>query len=482
MRRRTLRIAFAAVARPAFKGDADAVTQRAQAFLEGACEGWDAELLVAPQLVRDEATAAAVADSLAGAELDALIVLHATFATTDLLAPLLRHAPLVGVWAVPEGEGVAGRRPGVRDDVDPLPLNSLCGLTMTLSALEHPAVARQGAVKWFYGAPGDPALVRRLDVTMRALHGLSSLRSARVLQIGGTAPAFYRLEERPSLPGPHVDTAPLEALYARMAAEDDAAVEAHARSWLELEGRLEAPFEHLLVASRTERALTRWAHEGRYDALAVRCWPEFPERCGGMACAAMGRLADGGIPAACEGDVMGALSMLALQAVAGGPSALMDLSDLDVARDRLFLWHCGNAPLALAAAPGTRLTTHFNRDGVGIVRDMVLAEGAATGYRLLEGGRRAVVLGGTLADPTPPGFDGVRGWWASLSWDGVPRSAAQVVAQLLDERLPHHVAIAQGDVTEALHELTTLLGGRVLPPCRTRDALSAPPEGGRERA
>jgi L-fucose isomerase-like protein len=476
-RRRALRVGIVAVARPAFKGDADAVTVRAFEWLEHELATMGAQVLPAPDLVRDERGATRMAAWTASSELDALLVLHATFATTDLLAPLMRGVPFVGVWAVPEREGLEGRRPGVRQGLDPLPLNSLCGATMTLSSLDYSAFAPQGPVKWFYGAPGDPALRRRLAPTMAALHGLMVIRSARILQIGGTAPAFYRVEELPEIAGPQVENVPLGDLYARMAAIEERDAEAHARSWLEREPDLEAPFEHLLVASRTELALGRWAHTARYDAFAVRCWPEFPEHCGGMACAAMGSLGDHGIPAACEGDVMGALSMLALQAVADAPSALMDLSDLDDAADRLLVWHCGNAPLALAGAPGTRLTTHFNRDGVGVVRDMALAPGPTTGYRLLAGGLSAVVVGGTLADPNVRGFDGVRGWWGDLTWDGEPRSARAVVGQILDERLPHHLALAPGAHTEALHELTVLLGGSVLPPRRTRDALVTPSRG-----
>jgi L-fucose isomerase-like protein len=466
-----LRVGFAAVARDAFKGDATAVADRALTWLEAGGSDAGYGVASAPEVVRDADAAARVGAWAQSADLDYLLVLHATFATTDLLAPLLRSAPQVGVWAVPESEGIAGRRPGVRPDLDPLPLNSLCGLTMTLSALDHPAVARHGPVKWFYGAPGDASLAERWRVTTAALRGRARLARARVVQIGGTAPAFYRLEERPTSPAITVHTMPLADLYARMAAVGDHDVAAHAASWARTEPRLEAPYEHFLVAARTELALVALASEGRYDAIAVRCWPEFPEACGGMACAAVGRMADRGVPTACEGDVMGALSMLALQAVADGPVALMDLSDLDAARDRLLLWHCGNAPRALAAAPGTRLTTHFNRDGVGVVRDMVLAPGPATSFRLLAGGRDAVIIEGELTDPETARFDGVRGWWGSLSWDGVPTSARDVVAQVLDERLPHHLALARGHHAHALRELLTMLGGRVLPAARVTPAL-----------
>lgn len=473
--RRPLRIGFIVVVRAAFKGDAEDVARRARVWLEeeGPALGFD--LVAAPNLVDDAEEATRAAAWAEGCDLDYLLLLHATFATGDLMAPLLRAHRHVGVWAVPEREGLAGRRPGTRPDADPLPLNSVCGLNMTLSYLDHTHISRppSATTKWFFGAPGDAPLRRRFTTTTRALHALVALADARVLQIGGTAPHFYGLEERPALAGVHVATLELRELYEVMARPSDRDVEAHADAWARME-QLEAPREHLLVAARTELALATLARDGGYDALALRCWPEFPERCGGMACAAVGAMADRRLPTACEGDVMGAVSMLALQAAADAPSALMDLSDLDVERDRVLLWHCGNAPRTFAAASGTRLTTHFNRDGVGVVRDMTLAPGPATGFRLLDGGARAVVLSGTLGDPSERGFDGVRGWWHALQWDGVARRADEVVAQMLDERLPHHLALAPGEHTEALHELTVLLGGAVVPARRVRDALRGP--------
>jgi L-fucose isomerase-like protein len=185
-----------------------------------------------------------------------------------------------------------------------------------------------------------------------------------------------------------------------------------------------------------------------------------------MACAAMGRAADRRTPAACEGDVWGAASMRVLQEVADAPSALLDVSDLDRDRDALLLWHCGNAPRALAAATGTRLTTHFNRDGVGVVRDQTLAPGPATGFRLLPDGSGVALLGigGTVLEATGPSFDGVRGWWGELTWARTDVTAERAVAGILDHRLPHHLALAGGDVRQALLELGERMGARVLDP------------------
>ena len=144
---------------------------------------------------------------------------------------------------------------------------------------------------------------------------------------------------------------------------------------------------------------------------------------------------------------------------------MLDEAAVDLERDALLLWHCGNAPRALAAA-GTRLTTHFNRDGVGVVRDQVLAPGPATGFRLLpaDAGTALVVVGGRILDATGPSFDGVRGWWGDLTWGRTDVSAARAVASVLDHRLPHHLALAGADVRIALLELGERIGAPVLEP------------------
>jgi L-fucose isomerase-like protein len=459
-----LRIGFVAVVRPAFKGDGAAVAARARDAVAALAAGLRADLVGDEGTVRDAAEAAAAGRRLEQTGVDLLVVQHATFATGDLLAPLLAAAPRVVLWAVPEA---AGARAGGPDGLTgPLPLNSLCGLNMTLSFAEGPQGGARGPVGWCYGDADDPKLRTRLATLIAAERGARALASTRVLAIGGTAHGFYGLDLPAPPLGAEVVERPLADLFARVAAVDTEAAEAHAAAWRNDEP-LDAPWDHLVRASRIDLALTDMAHETRANALAVRCWPELPDACGAMACAAMGRAADRWLPAACEGDVWGALSMRVLQEVADAPTALLDLSDLDRERDALLLWHCGNAPRALAATPGTRLTTHFNRDGLGVVRDQTLAPGPATAFRLLpaaDGRIGSVVIGGRVLDALNPSFDGVRGWWGELIWRRERVSAERAVAGILDHRLPHHLALAGGDVRDALLELCDRLGTTPLPP------------------
>ena len=467
-----LRIGFVPVIRPAFKGDAPRASEASLSALRelGTSEGFIVQTAsigsetmhpatdqrVPPYVVTSAAEAARAAAELREAEIDLLVVQHTTFATGDLLAPLLQGHPRVGIWALPEEAGGRGR-------TGPLPLNALCGLNMTLSLARSPAVAREGHVAWFYGGAEDAWFRERWGSTLAAVRALRALDGARILQIGGTAPGFYRLEEMPEgLPGVAVETRPLGALYEAVRRVDDAEARKRAADWRAEPA--DASADHLLRAARLDLALAALAEDAGADALAVRCWPELPDACGAMACLAMGESAGRGVPAACEGDVMGALSMLVLQAVSRSPAILMDISDLDRHDDSLQVWHCGNAPLQWAAdGRPTRLTTHFNRDGVGVVRDMVLRPGPATGFRLLDGGRRAWILSGVVASPEKDGFDGVRGWVRDLRWNGRPCSARAAVTQMLDLRLPHHLAMGSGDGTRALRELGQWIGAEPIP-------------------
>jgi L-fucose isomerase-like protein len=469
-----LRVGFVPVIRPLFKGDSPAAASASLRGLEAlglevvtASVGSDGVHVATgaplpPFAVSDAAEAARAADELAATELDLLLVQHTSFATGDVLAPLLQSRHRLGLWALPESAGGRGAR-------GPLPLNALCGLNMTLSLLDRPEVGRRDPVKWFYGSHDDPWFLERWRTTARALRGLRELQGARVLQIGGTAPGFYGLDERPELASIEVDRRPLTFLYDEIDRVEEAQANALAASRARSEP-LDAPFEQLVVAARIEIALLRLVEAGGYRALAVRCWPELPERCGGMACLTLGASSERRVPASCEGDVMGALSMLALQGVSGRPAALLDLADLDVERDTLQLWHCGNAPQSWAQGGRTRLTTHFNRDGVGVVRDMMVREGPASTFRLLDGGRRALVASGSF-ELSEAGYDGVRGWLGDLRWSGTPVDARTFIANVLDRRLPHHFALGHGRFDDALAELAAWLGAEPLPALPATPAL-----------
>jgi len=80
------------------------------------------------------------------------------------------------------------------------------------------------------------------------------------------------------------------------------------------------------------------------SALAFGCYPDFM----GYACLAASLLADDGVPIACEGDVHGAVGMLILQSLTGGPTHNTDWLD-PLTDSSVVFTHCGSSSYALAA-------------------------------------------------------------------------------------------------------------------------------------
>jgi L-fucose isomerase-like protein len=438
----TIQVGLVPIVRPLFRGARlGLVETSAQALRDlGARFGFTIAYTAPPiQEIADAHARAAEMEHLRRAgELDLVLIEHVTFATGDLILPLLDLDLPVGLWALPEVT-TSG----------PLPQNALCGLNLSLSL----PTSRTMPVKWFYGSATDSQFQDRLSLTLHAMRGVRAIRDARLLWVGGTAPGFLRLDGLPDLPV-RIDRAPLDAFFDALAKVSNAEIEARLST---LDEPSSLGREALRPSVRVEVALE---HLGRgYDGVAVRCWPELPDRAGAMACGAYARLADRGCPLACEGDAAGLISMLAVAAVTGQPAALLDLSHIE--RDGLLFWHCGSAARIWAApSHGTRLAPHFNR-GLPAVREMRLAPGPVSGLRFLEG-RRAAVYAGTVLD-RPDGYDGVSGWFGNLRWAGARVDASGFLASVLNHRLPHHLIWGMGESEAALLELCAWLAHEPLP-------------------
>lgn len=432
-----IRVGYVPIVRPLFRGARMGLWEASRRTLADLAPRLGFELAYASEPATDGAQARACAAEARRADLDLLLVQHVTFATGDVVTPLLDVPVPLALWALPEAT-TAG----------PLPQNALCGLNLSMSLRR----ARPAPLVWLYGAPDDPVVQRRLDRLLRAARGWRALTRGRLLWIGGAAPGFFRFDQRPAL-SIRVDQAPLEAVFETLSRIPDDEVDARLA---ELAEPSDLPIETLRRSVRLELALAAFARG--YDGVALRCWPELPDTAGTMACAAFAWLGDRGVPMACEGDASGLAAMVAMAAVTARPAVLLDLTH--VQGEDLIFWHCGNAPRAWAAGE-TRLIAHFNR-GVPAVRHMRLRPGPASGVRFLEEAQ-AVVYAGTV-HAGRDGYDGVTGTVGDLRWGGTAISAREFVASVLNHRIPHHFAWGMGDVEDVLTELCAWLGLRVLPP------------------
>jgi len=101
--------------------------------------------------------------------------------------------------------------------------------------------------------------------------------------------------------------------------------------------------DKLLRMAKFGVTIDEWSKDNDINAVAIQCWTSLEENYGIVPCTIMSMLSESLIPAACEVDVTGVLSMYVLQLATNKPSAIMDWnnnfgSDLD----KCVLFHCSN--------------------------------------------------------------------------------------------------------------------------------------------
>ena len=204
-------------------------------------------------------------------------------------------------------------------------------------------------------------------------------------------------------------------------------------------------------------ALDDLVRERKLSGMAVRCWPEFFTDLGCAACGALSLLSDDMTPSSCEADVNGAITQLILQWISGQPAFGSDVVAFDAEADEAVLWHCGLAPLSMAAPDvPPQATIHSNREQP-LLMQFPLKPGRVTIARLSEAtGEFRLVIGGGTMRKAPSAFTGTSG---IIRFDS---GAAAVMDTIMREGLEHHVSITYGDHQGVLESLAALLGFSVL--------------------
>jgi L-fucose isomerase-like protein len=452
------RIGLLALARPTFDVPfAEELAGAARTELEHAGH----VLIGSPALLLDDNAAHAAMAALQDETFDLLLVLQATFADASMILRIAEsaRAPLA-IWAFPEP------RSGGR-----LRLNSFCGLNLAVHALGR----AEKPVRWLYASPGSDSTKAALDDMLagraasaavpsstatvsdsdrqQARRILGVLERSRIGLVGEHPVGFdtcrYDAVELRDLVGIEVERVSLPELFARAEATPGARIAETKRSLGRRIAGLDAVDQPQLERSLSVlHALEELSREERLAALAVRCWPEMFTEYGCAACGPMALMNQAKVPCACEADMYGALTALALQEIAGEPSFLVDIVDMDRASDTGVLWHCGLAPMTMAdlTTPPTA-QIHSNRR-MPLLLEFALKPGRVTAARFSQArSRTSLVLAGGEMVAAPKSFTGTSG---VMRFD---RPVGDVTAAMLDMGLEHHVAIVYGDVRGPLRAL-----------------------------
>ena len=103
------------------------------------------------------------------------------------------------------------------------------------------------------------------------------------------------------------------------------------------------PSDRLVQIAKLDVVLADFMADNSLDATAIQCWTSLQKNYGCNVCTSMSMMSENMLPAACEVDVTGTLSMYAMQLASGSPSALVDWNN-NYADDeeKCVLFHCGN--------------------------------------------------------------------------------------------------------------------------------------------
>lgn len=334
--------------------------------------------------------------------------------------------------------------------------DSFCGLLSTCEGLRQLGRA--------YSVPEVPicyptdesfrGTAARFVAVVRVVAGI---RNARYGQIGARPNDFWTCrynEKAMQRLGPTIVTLDLSEVFAAVEKRStDAEVE---RIIGEITGGIDCSGIDPAVLDKIakfELFLAEFIAAEKLDGLGIQCWTSIQENLGICSCTTMSRFDDRGIPSACEADMLGTLSMHALQLASGGPSCLADWNNVHNDDPELVnCWHCGVFPTSWAKSKPKMgcqeiVAGEAGRENCMGVVEFVMQDGPVTLCRATQDNEGAfkVALAEGAVEPNEAKTFG------SYGWVRIP-GIQQLYRRVLLRHFPHHVAMNRSAVGNVLWE------------------------------
>ena len=270
--------------------------------------------------------------------------------------------------------------------------------------------------EWHTVRPEDPRFQQDLMKFLGVCRVVRGLKRARLGAIGARPAIFNTVRYSEKLlqaAGITVTTVDLSEILGAAGVLRDADPKVKARlegiqGYIQTDG---APAEALVKMAKLGVVLDDWIAENELDATAVQCWTSIQKHYGINACTLMSMYSESLMPSGCEVDIMGVLSMYALQLASGSPSALVDWNNNYADEpDKCVLFHCGNWARSFFEAGSVKMsygeilaTVLGQENTYGVVSATAVA-GPMTYARITTDDRRGVIKayvgeGQITADP-----------------------------------------------------------------------------------
>lgn len=299
---------------------------------------------------------------------------------------------------------------------------------------------------------------------------VKALRTARIAQLGARVTPFRTVRYSEKLlqqAGISVITEDMSEIFADawLLRDDDPRVLAREEE-IRAYGNICPGIAREKVLKQAKLSLTidQWMADHECVASAVQCWDSVEANYGCAACLSMSMMSSRGLPSACETDVMGAVSLLALLKASGVAPVYQDWdNNYGGDTDRCVNVHCSNYPAAAfrekpeIANLDILATTLGTEYSFGALKGRVRPD-KMTFLKVSTDDRRGVIkcyLGqGEFTDDPLETFGGVAVCHVK-NLDGLMHYVAK-------NGFEHHVAIVQAECADILEEaLGNYLGWEV---------------------
>ena len=285
---------------------------------------------------------------------DYVIVQNATFANGAYTAQILRRfqCPVL-LWTL--------REPVI--DGTRLRLNSLTGAYSAANMLKN--FGRP--FTYVFGSPEDPEVKKTITAALNAAKLRTALKNLRILQIGHTPQGFgfgRALDaEMMTVFGAELLSIEARELINTAKSYSDEDAQAYLNDASEkIFGLMQLPQKNVLDFAKLYKAYTEYVKINHIGAVSSRCWPDFFVDFGTPVCAVLAMLNDMNVPASCETDTYGALTMYAASFLTGKASFFGDPVSMNETENTVTFWHCGTAACSLAREDtGAAAGVHCNR-------------------------------------------------------------------------------------------------------------------------
>ncbi len=385
------------------------------------------------------------------------LLLQITTCSGGTLIPIFaqKTRARLGIWAIPE-EATEGLSP----------FNSFVGLTFYAGIIGHYIKERDIKFKWFYGNADDEMFLNRFSVTVKALTALKKLNNSKIALIGGVSNGFGDLyfDERSikkTFYGINISqyNEYREIRDKAMSYKADQIEKAAEDFVQESKGISEQCKPFVDANVRIYLAYKEFCEEYGCNALALNCIYRLQEDFKTNLCAVIGKLNDDGIVVACEGDLMGAVSMLLLKYLTGNETTLMDFPQFDEKDNSILMWHCGSTAKCFASESCFTLQTSYS--GMPIIRDLSFKPEHVTMARIAGESDKVLLADGRVIEGKK-GFVGSRGWVGDLRLNREKISAIDFVNTVMVNKFHHHYPVVFGDVTKEICEIASWLSLRFI--------------------